>query len=101
MTRFFCLSLCVTLSQSCVPHHLFDPTSAEDAPVGGGGSPLGDPDGAHHALGSHVDLVAQGFFLCTWLGTHATTMSQDVTDIRGERADFASGGVIFHRFVFE
>ena len=29
-------------------------------------------------------------------------MSQDVTDIRGERADFASGdrgGVIFYRFV--
>ena len=46
----------------------------------------------------------QGYFLCIWLGTHAATMSQDVTDIRGERADFASGdrgGVIFYRFVFE
>ena len=42
--------------------------------------------------------LRQGYFLCTWLGTHATTMSQDVTDIRGERADFASGdrgGFIF------
>ena len=32
------------------------------------------------------------------------SMSQDVTDIRGERADFASGdrdGVIFYRSVFE
>ena len=31
-------------------------------------------------------------------------MSQDVMDIRGEQADFASGdrgGVIFHRFVFQ
>ena len=24
---------------------------------------------------------AKGFFLCTWLGNHATTMSQDVKDI--------------------
>ena len=46
----------------------------------------------------------QGFFLCTWLGNHATTMSQDVTNIREERADFASGnrgGVTFHGFVFD
>ena len=33
----------------------------------------------------------QGLFLGTWLETHTLTMSRDVKDIHGDRADFASG----------
>ena len=48
-------------------------------------------------------LLHQALFLGTWLGTHALTMSQDVPDIHGDRADFASvdrGDVIFLKVCF-
>ena len=32
--------------------------------------------------------LGQALFLDTWLGTHASTMSRDVLDIHGDRADF-------------
>ena len=35
----------------------------------------------------------------TWLGTHTSTMSRDVTDIHGERADFASGEEVVSFFI--
>ena len=38
-----------------------------------------------------TQLVHQGLFSGTWLETRTSTMSRDVTDIHGERADFASG----------
>ena len=39
------------------------------------------------------------FFLCAWLGTHTSTMSRDVTDIHGDRADFASGEEVVSFFI--
>ena len=41
--------------------------------------------------GVQVGSFQQGLFLDAWLGIHNSTMSRDVTDIHGERADFASG----------
>ena len=32
--------------------------------------------------------LGQALFWSTWFGTHALTMSQDVLDIHGDRADF-------------
>ena len=43
------------------------------------------------ALCERANEKRQGLFLGTWLGTHTSTMSQDVTDIHGERGDIASG----------
>ena len=41
--------------------------------------------------GSPAIAIPQGLFLGAWLGTHTSTMSRDVTDIHGDRADFAIG----------
>ena len=35
--------------------------------------------------------MGQGLFLDSWLGTHTSIMSQDVSDIHGQQADFGSG----------
>ena len=34
-------------------------------------------------------ILIQALFFSTWLGTHASTMSRDVPDIHGDRADFS------------
>ena len=46
-----------------------------------------------------VILLPQGLFLGTSLRTHTLTMSQDVTDIHGDRADFASGREVTCHFL--
>ena len=46
--------------------------------------PSMNPDGWK----TSTDAVSQAVFLSTWLGTHASTMSRDVPDIHGDRADF-------------
>ena len=49
---------------------------------------VGEPS----ARGPDDDDLEQGVFLGTWLWTHTLTMSRDVADIHGDRADFATSG---------
>ena len=67
---------------------------------------VGFDDGSLVVYRGELGRDRQGLFLDAWLGNHTLTMSRDVTDIHGKRADFASGkeGVsllIIYRFIFE
>ena len=75
---------------------LLGPDCADLTPVSvGGQSPsaadAGTSNYSRSASTKFINLPRQGLFLDTWLGTHTSTMSREVTDIHGDRADFASG----------
>ena len=66
-------------------------------------APMIFPQILAYLLHRTASLVKQALFSSSWLGPHASTMSRDVPDIHGDRADFCQWrqrGISFFKGLF-